>query len=224
MHGLHTASRALKLAALLLGMAAAQPALAQTLGNDAPGFADGSFPDLVPDVLAATAGSPSPFDGGIGADPFENFSASWSFSYAAVAQPIGAASLTLGILDHDSASPGSQIASFAVGGIDLTALLNAAFESRGGASGEYNVYTIALPNSAFPALAGGSPTFSLALQGPVLTPPLFGGDPVQEDFNGATLIFSSLSITPVPEPSAAALLAAGILAVAGLARARGRPA
>jgi hypothetical protein len=169
------------------------------------------------------AGSAFPFDSGIGSDPLADFDASWTFAgYALPPQPIGQASMTLGIVDHDSASPGSQVGAFSVDGFDLTEALNALFESHGGGSGEYNIYTLNLPAGALATLLDGSATFALRLQGPVLTPDLFGGDPVQEPFNGATLIFSSLSITPVPEPGSVAFLTLGALAMMAVLRRRSR--
>ena len=217
------------LAAAALTACIAGPAVADvvdTLGKASPVFADGDSPSII-EVINALAGNPAPFDAGIGIDPVagNDFSASWTFNYAAPLQPIGAASVSIGILDHDSASAGDQVSAFSVDGIDLTALLNSAFNARGGASGEYNVYTIDLPGSAFADLADGSATFSLALTGPVDAPPpilptIPPGPP--DPSNGATLVFSSLSITPVPEPGTFALLGLGALAALTVARRRGR--
>jgi hypothetical protein len=225
---LHTKPARL-LAAAALTACVAGPAVADvvdTLGNASPGFADGDSPSIIA-VIGALAGKPAPFDAGIGIDPVagNNFSASWTFDYTAPLQPIGAASVSIGILDHDSASAGDQVSAFSVDGIDLTALLNGAFNARGGASGEYNVYTIDLPGSTFAELADGSATFSLALTGPVDAPPpilpsIPPGPP--DPSNGATLIFSSLSITPVPEPGTFALLGLGALALIAVVRKRSR--
>ena len=198
---------------LLIGAIPANADVMTTsLGNVSP-FADGYFPNLLFEVAPAHAGQPVPFDQGYGADPIIDFAVDWTFNYSAPTGPISAASITVGVLDHDSASPGSQLASFNVDGTDVTAALDAAFEGYGGASNEYNEYTIGLPAGAFLALADGTALVSLALQGPVLTPPLFGGDPVQEPNNGAHIFFSTLQITFVPEPATLGLLLLGGLAL-----------
>ena len=183
-----------------------------SLGNVSP-FADGYFPSLLLEVGPAQAGQPVPFDQGYGFDPGLDFNVNWVFNYAAPTGPITAASITVGMLDHDSASPGSQLASFDVDGTDVTGALDVAFEAHGGANNEYNEYTIILPGSAFAAPADGTAPVALALQGPVLTPPLFGGDPVQEPNNGAHIFFSTLQITFVPEPATLGLLLLGGLAL-----------
>jgi hypothetical protein len=124
------------------------------------------------DVAAAQAGQPAPFDQGYGADPIpsSNFSQSWTFGpYGSLAN-IVSASISFGIVDDDSASPGDQVAAFSVDGNDLTGALNAPMTS--GQSGQYRVYSLTLPGSTFAALADGSGTFSLALQGPVQNPNL----------------------------------------------------
>jgi len=184
-----------------------------TLGNPTPAFNDGDFPGVlqITDPLVSD-----------GSDPIANFDTDWTFNYTPPGQPIAAASIMIGIVDHDSASPGTQVSAFSVDGFDLTSELNALFEARGGDSGEYNVYSLALPSGAFSSLEDGSATLALALQGPVLSPSIFGGPPVEENFNGATVVFSSLDIAPVPEPSTFALLGLGALATIAIARRRRR--
>ena len=122
--------------------------------------------------------------------------------------------MTIGIYDHDSAASGSQLSLFDLDGADLTATLNALFETPGdGEEQEYNVYTVALPGSVLPALADGSLLAQLELNGPGLVRPLFplpGPNPVEEvEFNGAHLIFSTLTIEIIPEPSTLALMGLG---------------
>jgi hypothetical protein len=150
-------------AALLLALGGLQATPAATftttLGNTTPGFNDGETPDAFPDVIDAQTGQDAPFNASCGADVVANpgnCSANWLFSYGALADPILSASLTLGIVDHDSDAGGSQLGSFSLDTFsDLTALLDAEFEATGGGDGMYNVYTI--------DLAGFLPTSPMAV-------------------------------------------------------------
>jgi hypothetical protein len=201
-------SKLLMLALLSLGTQTAF-AISVTLGQQ--DFADGATPTPAA-FLAAGAGEPVPFDGVfIGSDASgPNFSASWTFSYAAPLSNVTAGSLILGIFDHDSAATGDQVASFTLNGIDLTATLNSLFESHGGANREDNVYTLTLPSLTFAALATGTATFALSLKDPGL------GILGETSFNGAALDFSTLDVTSqgtqpppqAPEPSTASLMLA----------------
>ena len=166
----------------------------------------------VAEFNAASAGEPVPFDRFYGSDFNPPYSQSWTFNYAPL--PVSSASITLGIFDHDSQAPGNQVASFTVDGVDVTALLNTAFESSGGQHGEVNVYTVALPAAAFPVLSDGAATFQLTLTGPGLGT---GGEILPG--NGAGTDFATLSV--VPEPAAAiAALAAMLITAATRRRAR----
>jgi hypothetical protein len=159
-------------------------------------FTDGQVLITPGQFATRAAGEPPPFDRSYGSDPDGTvFDQSWQFTYAPAA--VGAASITLGIVDHDSKLPGTQLAGFSLDGLNLTALLNELFEARGGGQGEYNVYTLDLPPEAYPLLADGSATFRLALQsrGPDEPPLSFPG-------NGAGLDFATLRYD-LPEPSAA---------------------
>lgn len=199
-----------------------------TLGNDSPGFNNGDKPNLFPDILNAQAGQPAPFDQGYGHELLgPNFSAFWTFNYVALLDPILSANIKIGIIDHDSAASGSQLAQFFVDGNDFTSGLDAIFEGSGGTDNEYNVYTINLGVGVFADLVDGSVSVALDLLEPGLQTPLFplpGPNPAEETlFNAAHLIFSTLSITtqdpgPIPEPSTMLLFGFGILSIAGVSR------
>jgi hypothetical protein len=216
------------LLAMLLAGSVAQ-AVVVTLGNDAPGFDDGDVP-TTPELAAAQSGSPAPFDTGLGNDVLASigdFSASWTFSYVAPADPISSASLTIGIADHDSAAAGSQLSSFVIDGNGLTAELDALFEAAGGAGdGEYRVYALDLPGSLFADLADGSASVALGLTGPGLVTPLFplpGPNPPEPtDTNGAHLVFARLEVEAVPEPTLMLLCTLALLGTGVALRADGR--
>ena len=172
---------------------------------------------------AAAAGQPAPFNAACGSDPFSNCSASWTFLYTLPAgDTITNATLSLGIVDIDSAAPGNQVGSFTLDGTDdLTVLLNAASNGLNGGAGapnsQYDILMITLPSADLAGLSSGSATFALTLSGPGLG--VLGTTP----FNGADLAFSTLDITategstpppPTPEPATWALLLTGIAALA----------
>ncbi len=204
--------------ALPIGVHAAL--LTFTLGSATPSFTDGQTGIGTATFNAAVAGNPAPFNGFIGSDVNgPNFSGSWAYNYAAISG-VASATLTIGIYDHDSAATGNQVGSFLLGGVDLTSLLNTAFEGHGGTSGEYDIYTVTLPSTTFAALQSGTPGMSLSLQAPGLG--VLGDTP----FNGAGLDFSTLTITtsngtPAPEPGTLALAALSLMAL-GFARRRKR--
>ena len=205
-----------------------------TLGNNAPGFADGSTPPLAPPlfdpgadtILKAQSGQASPFDAGKGSDLFGDLSELWTFNYAAITDTIVSASLALGIVDHDSAAGGDQVALYEIDDNGLTSALNTEFEAAGGGDGEYNVYTLNLGSSVFTDLADGMSIIELTLLGPGLQTALLGGAVTETTYNGAHLIFSTLTIETqdptipaVPIPAAAPLFLSAIAAF-GLYRRR----
>ena len=163
-------------------------------------------------------GQPAPFNMFCGSDTTgPNCSATWTFHYAVPSFTIYGASLTLGILDIDSAAPGNQVASFTLNGsYDLTSVLNTASEGLNGGTGapekQYDVLTITIPASDFAALAGGSATFALTLQGPGLATPTMLNPTGRTPFNGAGLDFSTLNIVS-PEISCWMLFLSGMLLI-----------
>lgn len=170
-------------------------------------FTDGQKPVGPGTFNTAAVGEPYPFNAFIGSNPTgPDFSATWTYKYS-VPPAISAATLTLGIVDGDSKAPHDTVASFTLNGIDLASSLNTVFKGHGGSLGEYNVYTLDLPASTFAPLESGSVTFSLGLQGPGLG--VLGPTP----FLGAGLDFSTLILSPVPEPATIGLLLMGVIIV-----------
>ncbi len=145
-----------------------------------------------------SVGEPSPFDRVYGFDFDIPFNVTWIFEYEPI--PVTDATLTLGISDIDSLLPGSQINYFTLDSFDITLLLDAQFESYGGAQCEYNIYSIELPASVYPALSDGIASFTLALQG---QPGSIG--------NGAGLDFCTLNLSEAPEPVTIVLLGLGAI-------------
>ena len=210
---------------LLIGMLGAVGSvqagvITSSLGNTASGLADGTFPALVPTLLAVQSGQPAPFDAGKGSDVASNLSETWSHNYGAIADTILSATISFGIVDHDSAASGDQIALFSVDSADLTGVLNSAANAAGeGADGQYDVYTFSLTN--FSDLADGIANIALTLAGPGLQTalPFLGGGVSESTFNGAHLIFATLTINTednngqVPEPSTLAVSMLGLAAM-----------
>jgi hypothetical protein len=179
-------------------------------------FTDGAFPTLG-QYADASSDDPAPFNLFCGSDPSgPSCSTGWTFGFSSTA--VSGASLTVGLYDHDSAAPGDQVFLFTVGGIDLTAALNALLNSSGGTQSEYNVYTLALPATVFSAFLAGSLDVALTFQGPGLgacDSPAEGLCPS----NGVGPDFSTLDFdgSTVPEPATLLLLGTG-LAAAGVKR------
>ena len=217
-------------ATFLMALGGLQPAAAAiisvTLGNDTPGFADGSVPSVFPQLINAQSGQPAPFESGKGSDLFANLDESWIFNYAAIGDTILSASLTLGIADHDSQATGNQVALYEIDNNDLTSALNTRFEAVGGGDGEYNVYSLDLDSGLFADLTDGMAIIELTLLGPGLQTALIGGAVSETPSNGAHLIFSTLTIETrditipaVPIPAALPLFMSALFAL-GLFRRR----
>lgn len=233
------------IAVLALAATLAMPQLANAavitsdLGNTLPGIIDSATPTLI-EIAAIQGGEPAPFDQGYGVDlpPLfgsgSNFEKSWTHDFGPIVDPILSATITFGIIDHDSAAPGSQLALFTLDGNPRTVELDALFEAGGGSGDqEYNVYSLALPGSFFADLTDGLMMAQLNLDGPGSVPTLFpiGGSnpPTETATNGAFLIFSTLEIETdvlsVPEPGTLLLFSTfGILLGAKSLRRRRRRA
>ncbi len=172
--------------------------------------------------LTAVAAQPAPFNAFCGSDIASNCSTSWTFNYVVPSgDTVTGATLSLGILDLDSAAAGDQIASFTLNGVDdLTSTINTVANGLDGGTGSpnsfYEVLTIIIPGADLADLGGNSATFALQTTGLGLG--LLGAT----TFNGVGLDFSTLSLTvtpgtttpppPVPEPSSLALCLAGVAA------------
>lgn len=179
-------------------------------------------------VLTAQSGQPAPFNGPCGSDANTNCSTSWMFNYTlGLGQTVNGATLTLGIVDIDSAATGNQVQSFTLtGGDDMTVAFNAvseALDGTGSPNSFYDILSITIPSTSFTVLDSGAATFNLTLKGPGLgaVPTL----PAPPD-NGASLIFSTLDLTTqtvasTPEPSMWYVLLAGVVGIM-LFRARAR--
>jgi hypothetical protein len=219
----------LSLAALMLAVSPVQATtISTTLGNANSGFAVGSVPGF-PATIAAQSGQPAPFNSACGAEisAGSNCTAAWTFSYSIpITDTITSAMISLGIVDTDSGSITTPFKMFSINNVDFTSTMNALSQSTGfkTTSGAYELYTFNLSNTVLASLANGSATVNLALQGPVINPGLPGiSGPQTVNFNGASLIFSTLSIVTlprtiinnVPEPSVLLLMMAGLFCAAG---------
>ena len=206
----------------LVGKASAAM-IVSPLGNILSGFTNGDILTAA-QIGTAQSGQPVPFDKGYGTDGLfgGNFNQGYTHLFAAITDTILSATLTIGIADHDSAAPGSQLAQFLVDGTDATTPMDAQFETLGTgqqtqAGTEFNIYSIDLLAAGVPiaSLADGSVPIALALQDPGLVWALFPMPGLQETTtNGANLIFSTLEIETqdapptngaIPEPSSVAV-------------------
>jgi hypothetical protein len=149
-----------------LAILAASPTYSVSITLGDQDYADGALELGGPGgFIGRQTGEPAPIGLVLGDDPGGTaFSASWTFTYALGA--VSTASIVIGIIDHDSAAAGSQVAAFSVDGVDLTAALDTLFEASGGTQLEVNVYTLPLTGGALSVLGDGTATFSLTLQGP----------------------------------------------------------
>ncbi|HET6970505.1 MAG TPA: PEPxxWA-CTERM sorting domain-containing protein [Phenylobacterium sp.] len=214
------------LAGLLALAAAAGQARAATVSQTLGTVVQvGGGPVASGDVFASSAfagsADPAPFDlfnGLDGSGP--DFSAGFTFNYAAPGGPVDSGLLVLGLYDGDTAAPGDQLALFTLNGIDLTSSLNAVFEATPSSNSQEVFYSLVLPSAVYSQLATGAVTIGLDLKGPGL------GVLGQTAHNGAVLDFATLTVgsrdtgpSPTPEPAAWGLMILGFgLAGAGLRR------
>lgn len=207
----HRAVRTLATAAALVASTAVQ-ATSYTLGEQ--DFADGALVNGVTPFEAAQAGEPAPLDLFIGSD-FTAPVGSRFLNFSVAPGTYAAASLTLGLWDIDSLSPGSQLLLFSVDGVDLTAELDALLESKGGRQSEASLYTLTLSGAALAALDDGAVSFRIRVGGTGLkgTPGITGD--VTEG-NGYGIDFAQLdaSLRTLPLPGTAPLLLGALAALA----------
>ena len=162
------------------------------------------------------SGDPAPFDRTIGnKSTGPNPSTSFTFSgYGGpIASTISSATLEIGLYDGAAGSPNSpstEVQFFTLNGTDNASVLTAALVADPATRSVETYYTLNLPSTDFAALATGSSTFALGLQGQgegLLGPSnfiLFGLD-------FATLTINTGSTGPaVPEPPAIVLLLTGL--------------
>ena len=209
-----TAFRTLVAGAALCAVATAQ-ATTYTLGEQ--DFADGELLNSVTPFESAQVGEPAPLDLFIGSD-FLAPVGSRFLTFSVAPGTYSAASITLGLWDIDSLSPGSQLLLFSADGVDLTAELDALFESKGGHHSEVSLYTLTLSGAALATLNDGAVSFRIRVGGTGLQ-----GTPGTRDEltpgNGYGIDFARLdaSLQAVPLPGTLPLLLGGLGALGSLA-------
>ena len=217
----------LRLGALLAALAmVAVPASAGTLTEQlgVQAFNSGDIVTSAAFIAATDTGIFNTVIGGDNNSTGPNFSASWTFdTYGPVVDPVVGATLLIASWDFDTNDTTiSHVLSFDMIGIDLTAIMDAAFKANPntntGNTSQILWYTIALPSSTFAQLATGSATFDLTLQN---GRGLFGAT----TFNSGGMDFSTLTVDTqaqqtVPEPSTVFAVIGGLAAVAALRRKR----
>jgi hypothetical protein len=208
--------------ALLFSVNTNAATITTTLGNDT-GLTDGGVYSLIPTILSTQTGQPAPFDQGYGQELLEDPTAlNWLFSYTAFTETVVSATLTFGVFDIDTASPGSQLDAFSVNSTDLTSLLDGLFESKDSGDNVYNEFTISLSSTFFAALQTGLFDVSLDVGGSGSQTDIFSGTTSSTPSNGFHLLFSTLEITTrdtggtdpstsVPEPSTVALFTLALI-------------
>ena len=199
-----------------LSTAGASTAAVMTLGEQ--DFIDGDTISLN-EYNRAQRGEPAPFSAFRGRDTGPRgvfFSESWNFDFTPNAS-ITAASLMLGLFDHDCISAScTPVGSFEVDGKDLTAALNAALQATGTfTNASYDIVTVDL-GSLLGDLADGVVNMSLTMQAVPETG--FLGNGMGLDFAKLTIL--SDSVVAVPEPGTLAVLGLGLAGLSFLRRRR----
>lgn len=188
------------LATLFFAPLVAHASVLQQLGDQ--DFVDGHTPVLAAAVLASNAGDPAPFNQFFGLDPTALGGLEFSHTFAPGA--FGPATITFGLIDHDSYSASQSTVSVAFDGV-----LQDTSPTRGISIRNSSVHVVTFEVAP-----------SLLLDG-VLTVQIRAILPADGySGNGIGIDFSRLEALPVPEPSTSALwlLALGGFAAASHAR------
>jgi hypothetical protein len=161
------------------------------------------------DGLLIQAGEEAPFNsfhGCEGCDPGRFLDVDFQFNYSA--QSVAAATISVGLFDHDAWADGQQIGFFGFDDVDLTESLNAIVERRPNYNFQYNIYEIEIPVAGLDALSDGVAKFSLRYSGRSTNKP-------RPASNYGLIDFATLTIWPtsVPEPSTFAMLLTTALGV-----------
>jgi hypothetical protein len=190
----------------LVAVLSASPASAASITLGLQNYVDGAG---IGDFVDFPTVEEAPFDNVCGHDEDgPSCATSWAFALGGPLS-VTSASFTVGMLDHDSAAAGDQLAFFRIGGVDLTASLNALLETHGGQQATANIYTLDLPASVLASFLSGSLLVEFGFQNGMRD------DGSVTPFNSVAFDFATLEFQPVPEPATILLVGGGAAALVG---------